>query len=101
LEPVKGSPEEEARVKDLDFKLLAIYQKNTREKRIAFYEELCDFAGELKKKYPDYFDYRLYHVLIGSTPWAPCLKIDFPGDDSVEKFINSKMVGIEKKIKEL
>lgn len=48
------------------------------------------FAGYLSQKYPE--DYRktlLFHVLAGSTiqKGLPIIKRDFPGEDSVEKFV--------------
>lgn len=66
-----------------------------KEKRSVFYDDLekyaklCEFADQLKKKYPDYQDYQLYHFLICSTFDHEPSKVDFPGEDSVEKFINS------------
>ena len=43
----------------------------------------------LKKKYPNYTEYEMYHVLSGSTPPIPSQFFDFPGDDSLEKFIRN------------
>ncbi len=54
-----------------------------------FHQKQIEFVDNLKKKYPDYEHYRLYHLFIGSTPWEDCPKFDFPGDDSIEKLINS------------
>ncbi len=53
------------------------------------YEKIVEFAQVLRGKYEDFQDYLLYHVLIGSTPFHELPKVDFPGDDSVEKFIDS------------
>lgn len=50
-------------------------------------------AKELESRYPDFLDYRLYHLLIGSTPSKKCSKFDFPGEDSIEKFIQSAVDG--------
>ncbi len=69
--------------------------KQLQEKRhnifsnIDKYEKLYEFAEKLKAKHEDYKDYRLYHFLIGSTPDRELPKIDFPGEDSIEKFIDS------------
>lgn len=54
-----------------------------------FHQRQIKFVDNLKKEYPDYEEYRLYHLLIGSTPWQECSKFDFPGEDSIEKLINS------------
>jgi len=51
-------------------------------------ERIVDFADRLRKKYPDFQDYSFYHLLAGSTLRGECPKKDFPGDDSVERFIN-------------
>lgn len=47
------------------------------------------FAMRLQKKYPDYYRYRAYHQLIGSTPPDNVLDGDFEGEDSVEDFYQS------------
>lgn len=51
------------------------------------YHEITHFADGLRKRHPDWEQYELYHALISSTPHGPCEKHDFPGDDSVMKFI--------------
>ncbi len=57
--------------------------------KLAIYEEMVDFAEQIKKEFPnDYFKYQYYHFLIGSTPKGEEEKIDFPGEYSVENFIN-------------
>lgn len=50
-----------------------------------------DFARKLKAKYPDdYMNYRLWYILAGGSPdYQGEEKYDFPGEDSIEKFINS------------
>ena len=46
----------------------------------------------LLAKYPNAQEYLIYHALLGSSPkpsrQAQLITEDFPGDDSVEKFIN-------------
>ena len=49
-------------------------------------KEVTKFANGLRSKYPDCENYLLFHVLIASTP-PPCKNFDFPGDDSVEQFL--------------
>ena len=48
-------------------------------------------ADHLKAKYPDYADYRMYHVLVHSTPNSDKMltKFDFPEEDSIADFIRS------------
>lgn len=52
-------------------------------------DKIVGFTEKLKEKYPDYQDYSFYHLMIGSTPKGECSKKDFPGEDSIEKLINS------------
>jgi hypothetical protein len=63
-------------------------------KMVEFINGISDKQGNkisqgIKDKYPDYRNYELYHLLVGSTPSIPCEKFDFPGDDSIERFIRS------------
>lgn len=48
---------------------------------------ICDITDKLEDKYPDAEEYRLYHVLAGSSPRGDCPKFDFPGDDSIVKTV--------------
>jgi hypothetical protein len=48
---------------------------------------ITEKAQELRDKYPDYAEYELYHLLVGSTPKESLEKFDFPGSDSIERFI--------------
>ncbi|NQU83255.1 MAG: hypothetical protein HQ536_00940 [Parcubacteria group bacterium] len=54
-------------------------------KCMAFAKYLIEKHGEEKAR-----NHRLLHLLMGSTPprETPCTEYDFPGDDSIEKFIN-------------
>ncbi|KND52131.1 MAG: hypothetical protein AB198_02395 [Parcubacteria bacterium C7867-003] len=56
------------------------------------YEVLVEFANKLKEKYPDHLDYELFHFLVGSTirPETPPKYFDFPGEDSIEKFLRGQ-----------
>lgn len=54
-------------------------------------EEIYKFAQYLKKVYKDCEKHRLYHMLIGSTAPSSMVGIieeDFPGQDSIEKFVD-------------
>lgn len=57
------------------------------------HDEIVDYALMLKKKYPDYFRYKLYHALAGSTPDETSDLFDFPGDESIEHFVREKLKG--------
>ncbi|TSC70367.1 MAG: hypothetical protein CEO12_391 [Parcubacteria group bacterium Gr01-1014_46] len=56
---------------------------------MGFYERMLEFVGRVESKYPDCRSYELFHLLIGSTPLNPT-KFDFPGEDSIEKFLREQ-----------
>ncbi|MFA5075842.1 MAG: hypothetical protein WC480_00265 [Patescibacteria group bacterium] len=56
-----------------------------------------DLARDLLAKYSDARDYLAFHVLIGSGCDGIKSKVDFFGDDSVEKFFDSIIASAEKK----
>ncbi|MCX6703143.1 MAG: hypothetical protein NTV02_00425 [Candidatus Zambryskibacteria bacterium] len=48
-------------------------------------------AEELSKKYPGFNTIALYHLLIDSNPVEGSItEFDFPGDDSIEKFLRDQ-----------
>lgn len=55
------------------------------------------FVDYLKSKYPNAMHYIIMHILIGSTPRPDSQTMygDFPGDDSIEKYVE----GLLKKYK--
>lgn len=80
--------------------------KELREKMIVFVESLSDDEAmdviekfnergiSLLEKYEDARDYAFFHALIGSSGIDKMLNIkheDFPGEDSVELFIDNLM----------
>jgi hypothetical protein len=82
---IKKSPEDPMKQK-IKSKILEAYKRdlNGTSERILAYNDM------IKQKYPDYRNYQLYHVLIGSTPIEEKTKlIDFPSPDSVEEFIET------------
>jgi hypothetical protein len=75
-------------VKELKEKILsAISGEHIQEK----YSQTVDFAYYLLDKYPEARTYQLFHVLTGSTTPIILQNFDFPGEDSVEKFINERL----------
>ena len=57
-----------------------------------FYIELLPpFADQLRQNHPDCGKYRIYHDLVGGTPREGdgIIEEDFPGEDSVVKFLES------------
>ncbi len=81
LTPWKDKEEDKEKISSL--KEILMRASNTSEEVV----KINDFGHFLKDKYPNCLDYRLYHLIIGSTPWKECLSYDFEGEDSVEKFL--------------
>lgn len=56
-------------------------------------DRVVPFAQHLQKSYPDYLRWRAYHALARSTILpeheADVIEDDFPGDDSIVKFLQS------------
>ncbi len=74
--------QEQIDLEQLKRNLWANYEKNNKK--------IVEFAQKLKEKYEDHGNYRLWYILAGGSPdYQGEEKIDFPGDDSIEKFINS------------
>lgn len=73
--------------KALDF----LHEDLTVEKIVNLQDDIFFFAQKLREKYPNFKNYTVYHTLIGSTIPAgvETVKEDFPGEDSVEDFVNS------------
>lgn len=73
-----------------------ILLEELKSKRLSLYKESHDIhdkifvkAKELQNKYKDYYDYELFHLLIGSTLPKPVPNFDFPGEDSIVDFLRS------------
>lgn len=56
---------------------------------IEYHERRSALARRLQEKYPDAKNRAWYHWLIGSTPPPTATPEDFPGEDSVEHFLES------------
>ena len=82
-----GFSEKAQRIKAV---LLELYETTSTENVIKIMDEIAEFQRRLVKKYPRAMDYALLHALIGSTLIKKGIYTyeDFPGDDSVEKFMN-------------
>ena len=81
----KENGQKEINIKRLKDKRGEAYKKDM----FGTHEKIIEFTERIKDKYPDYRDYELYHLLIGSTPGGKLPKFDFPGENSIEKFIES------------
>lgn len=84
------SPEKVSRFLHMLFNLrFEVIDDPISEKKLD--EEIKAFTIRLRKKYPNTTQYAMMHALMGSTidldDKIQILYEDFPGDDSVEKFI--------------
>jgi hypothetical protein len=87
----------------LEKNLKAIWRKLMLADPMGFNEQIKPFEAKIKRKFPNYLDYRLFHILIGSTidPDWPKDHIDFPGECSVENFMINAQKGTEDESKYL
>lgn len=83
-----SSFEQHPRAQELK-KLYDIILQHGHGDLLRWHSAMCDRVQELQKRHPDYQSYRLYHLLIGSTPQneQSVPLFDFEGDDSIEKFV--------------
>jgi hypothetical protein len=85
--PQKNTEDSDAFLKNLSNTLHRAYEK--AESRVTLYKLVSDFALGLEEKYPDARSRRLWHLLVMSTPpqGAPMNIEDYPGEDSIVRFI--------------
>lgn len=72
------------RLASLREKLIRLYQHD----QFAIHDHIIEFHDRLKKRYPDFPDYKLYHLVSMSTTKKEPSYFDFPGEDSIEAFIH-------------
>lgn len=83
------------KIREIKERVLTLYGREDLDEVMDIQGEITDFLKNLEVKYSnDHREYILYHVVGGSGPGIPWFefsneKIDFPGDDSIEKFIKS------------
>ena len=70
----------------LRLKLQALYRRDQFE----IHARVIEFHDDLKRKYPNAREHRLFHLISGSTLLDFYGDMDFPGADSVEGFINAE-----------
>lgn len=81
------APEHERIMKDFLARKDALLVNASEDEQMEKFIKMNDFGSYLDKKYPNARDYELWHVLVGSGI-SPRKNFDFPGEDSVEKFLN-------------
>lgn len=80
----KKPTDEEMIIKEVELQKNFIMNQNKAEAK----KVIDEFMETIKKSYSDYDKYRLFHVLEGTPINENCTEFDFPGEDSVTKFIN-------------
>lgn len=59
-----------------------------QDRSIELHEKLVAKAEELKKTYPDYYQRKVWHLIVGSSsPKEAVIEEDFPGEGSVRAFL--------------
>lgn len=84
---MEGVPQNTEDIEALRAEMLEIKSKIYLD--LDLYDKMAERVQELQKKYPDYKDYELYHIISGSTMEGSRKKFDFPGKDSLVKFLRS------------
>jgi hypothetical protein len=85
-EPKLNFAELEAKVRDFKSFLVSLPDNEFDEKEGI----KSAYQSHLEQKYPNVRRYRIFHELIGSSEDDPdMIREDFPGEDSVELFIDS------------
>ena len=89
IEKGKMNFEREETVQALRELLVKAYDENSLET----HEKIINKSDRLKANYgKEVYRYRLYHLLIGSTPGENVDLFDFPEEDSIEKYIKEELV---------
>ncbi|MCX6701674.1 MAG: hypothetical protein NTX96_00570 [Candidatus Zambryskibacteria bacterium] len=86
---MEGAPNEEVLLTELKTLLHEAQDEDRLKNTYYVQDEIVKKVKGLRKKYPDWQNYRVYHLLVGSDLLEPTKYFDFPGDDSIEKFIRS------------
>jgi len=85
--------EEGVSVEELKARIERMKQKRLdlgKQDLIRWQEIVLKKSGELENRYPNPREFLTFHLLIGSTPKEEkILHFDFPGEDSIEKFLEN------------
>lgn len=79
-----------ARDQELRRKLGALYSRDQFE----IHERVLAFYEALKSRYSCYREYRLVHLISGSTIGPTYFRDDFPGEDSIAAFIDREYLRV-------
>jgi hypothetical protein len=73
-------------IQEMQLKLIRLYNESNSHENI---QKVNSFMRKIRERHQDFLDYKLYHLLLCSTPDPLVIKYDFPEEDSIEKFIES------------
>lgn len=82
-------PEIESETNDGIISLAPLWKRLIEQNPIKFYGMIRNFEEKLKHQFPDFIDYRAYHILNGTSA-MPSFRLredDFPGEFSVKDFL--------------
>jgi len=98
-QPIIPTPEQAALVREMKQLLLRNVDHMLATGDFSPQEKLVDRAEYLVSHYPNYSKIYMYHVLGSSTPQEGQVfdAFDFPGEDSVVKFINEEIAPLSEK----
>lgn len=68
----------------------SLYEQDDLNNNFENHKKITEFITKLQKTYPNYQDYLLYHLISFSTPSKISTQFDFPGEDSIEKYLKSQ-----------
>ncbi len=77
---------EEGLLRELSERRHALYEADDN---FIFHEQIFAFAKKLQESFNNYKEYKLYHLLIGSSivEESKVQEFDFPGEFSIERFL--------------
>ena len=82
---IEGEQNKEMLLNELKSLLSAAMKKDS----LGVQDKMVKKVEEVRKVYLDYQKYEMYHLLVGSGLIGTPEYFDFPGNDSIEKFIRS------------
>jgi hypothetical protein len=90
-ESFKQTPDRNQEVKN---KIINLYKTLPKEKIREVYDAIAAHGNKIRSKYPECQRYEIFHALAGSTMDSTAkpgyyIKEDFPGEDSIEEFVNN------------
>jgi hypothetical protein len=79
------------KIEEIREKRVALYESFSAKEFKEFQNKLVKYIKDIRLKYPNFDNYVLYHILIGSTvpDDITLIEDDFPWDDSVENFLKN------------